>query len=606
MAIATRAYTRLTSTHDRLHTYGARGIVMTMMMALMWKPCGAAAGERELEVTHGWKPTNAVLSNNDVGTITLWLQPNAQGALERTLNQVSDPRHKRFRNFLSEDEITQLVEPTPQAMTRVIEWIEAAPGLTWRFGKHHDYIFVSGGVHHLETLLGGLQRFCEFVHEHARSNILRACSVPTVQPENSINISSPSKLHLHHNHRHLPNSMLLSKQLGLIPTTIATHVSAMFGVYEFFPVISKHSKLSQPRNLTTANPFPGVTVNPTVIRTLYNISEVGGKSSALQMSQGVAAFEDAQFNPSDVVKFQKDYNLTSASMSVLGPNHGGYFGEASLDTQYIFATGDGVAGWFLSQEQFDLLSWSFLVMNMTHPPKVLSISWGGGESGYPVDHMLAANLEFAKMGLQGISVFAASGDAGTGKQGMFCKKFDATWPASSPYVTSVGGTYLDATSHTELGWSDSGGGFSSVFARPRYQDEQVSTYLNSSIAKPSASLFNSSGRALPDVSAIATNFEVCSSGSYGPISGTSAATPTFAGMVSVIVDELVSQNKVPLGFISPLLYNVGGDVGTDIVEGNNKQFGCAAGFSATGGWDPITGIGTPMYAKLKAALLSPL
>jgi len=46
------------------------------------------------------------------------------------------------------------------------------------------------------------------------------------------------------------------------------------------------------------------------------------------------------------------------------------------------------------------------------------------------------------MGLAGMSVLAASGDAGTGTTGVFdCGVFDPTWPASSPFVTAVGGTY---------------------------------------------------------------------------------------------------------------------------------------------------------------------
>ena len=59
---------------------------------------------------------------------------------------------------------------------------------------------------------------------------------------------------------------------------------------------------------------------------------------------------------------------------------------------------------------------------------------------------------------------SASGDDGTGKQGfLHCKSFDATWPASSPFVTAVGATYLDEASDTEVGWADSGGGFSAIF-----------------------------------------------------------------------------------------------------------------------------------------------
>jgi len=80
------------------------------------------------------------------------------------------------------------------------------------------------------------------------------------------------------------------------------------------------------------------------------------------------------------------------------------------------------------------------------------------------------------MGAAGISIFVASGDAGTGKQGMFgCKKFAPVWPASSPWITAVGGTYL--ADGVENGWNGSGGGFSAVHARPAYQEASASAYL---------------------------------------------------------------------------------------------------------------------------------
>jgi hypothetical protein len=56
-----------------------------------------------------------------------------------------------------------------------------------------------------------------------------------------------------------------------------------------------------------------------------------------------------------VSAFQAAYKLPSVTVDVLGPNSGGYFGEASLDTQYITASGRGVRTWFLSQEAFDMV-----------------------------------------------------------------------------------------------------------------------------------------------------------------------------------------------------------------------------------------------------------
>merc|ERR1719498_1788004 len=191
-----------------------------------------------------------------------------------------------------------------------------------------------------------------------------------------------------------------------------------------------------------------------------------------------------------------------------------------------------------------------MVLNMAKPPSVLSISWGSGESNYQVEHMKAASSCFQKMGAQGISVFVASVDEGTGKQGFFrCTKFDANWPASCPYVTAVGGTFLD--SGKEQGWSGSGGGFSAVFPRQSFQNAAIAAYLKSGNL-PSSNLFAAGGRALPDVSALSTNYQVFSGGvPTGTLTGTSAATPTFAVIVSVVNDMLASQNKPTVGFINP-------------------------------------------------------
>lgn len=94
------------------------------------------------------------------------------------------------------------------------------------------------------------------------------------------------------------------------------------------------------------------------------------------------------------------------------------------------------------------------------------------------------------MGLKGHTIVVASGDDGTGKQGTLfkpCEHFDPNWPASAQYVTAVGGTYLDTS---EIGWGQSGGGFSAVFPRPLYQDDKINAYT-STTTLPDASLFNS-------------------------------------------------------------------------------------------------------------------
>jgi tripeptidyl-peptidase I len=135
-----------------------------------------------------------------------------------------------------------------------------------------------------------------------------------------------------------------------------------------------------------------------------------------------------------------------------------------------------------------------------------------------------------------------------------------------------------------------------------YQNASVQRYLQAAPSLPDAKLYTPTGRAIPDVSALGTCYTIFSGGAMsGTLSGTSASTPTFAGMVSLLNAEAAAQGKPPMGFINPALYQAA-DLGFDVTQGNNKLGGCPAGFPATEGWDAVTGLGTPTYQKLRAAL----
>ena len=249
---------------------------------------------------------------------------------------------------------------------------------------------------------------------------------------------------------------------------------------------------------------------------------------------------------------------------------------------------------------------------------VISMSWGepdvGVENAYAGPCSLACNastdgsyallgpvLEFAAA--EGISVFAASGDCGAanGTNGVA-----TNFPASDPYVTGVGGTYLMVSStgtwEDESGWSGnatgatspgcqnqggSGGGYS-PFPRPWWQ------------SGPGVPI-SPSGRGVPDVSAIAApSVVIVYSGIQYPVGGTSLATPLWAG-VAALADENAGQ---PLGFLDPTLYTLLRNATEyandfhDIATGNN-------GYLAGRGWDPVTGIGTPIVANLLSDLAAP-
>ncbi|KAJ3879566.1 peptidase S8/S53 domain-containing protein [Lentinula edodes] len=140
------------------------------------------------------------------------------------------------------------------------------------------------------------------------------------------------------------------------------------------------------------------------------------------------------------------------------------------------------------------------------------------------------------------------------------------------------------------------------FDRPWYQDRAVNEFLETLGEHTYSDLFNRFGRAYPDVSAQGVNFRVFIGGNPYLISGTSASSPTFAGIVALLNDARLHAGLPPLGFLNPLLYKRGAEALNDVTVGNNP--GCGTnGFNATEGWDPVSGLGTPNFEKLKKIVL---
>lgn len=88
------------------------------------------------------------------------------------------------------------------------------------------------------------------------------------------------------------------------------------------------------------------------------------------------------------------------------------------------------------------------------------------------------------------------------------------------------------------------------------------------------------------------------------VSGTSMSTPIFAAIVALLNADYQGRTGKPLGFLNPLLYSGPANIFTDITVGDNcETSGCVGqqnGFSCTKGWDPVTGLGSPVYPALKA------
>ena len=114
----------------------------------------------------------------------------------------------------------------------------------------------------------------------------------------------------------------------------------------------------------------------------------------------------------------------------------------------------------------------------------------------------------------------------------------------------------------------------------------MEAYLKT-LGSTNANLFNTTGRAYPDVSTQGSRFQVNVNGVIRSLNGTSASSPTFASMVALLNDKRLSAGLPPLGFLNPLLYSNASSAFNDITLGSNP--GCGTeGFPAARGWDPVS------------------
>ncbi|KAM3446780.1 hypothetical protein MY3296_009354 [Beauveria thailandica] len=268
------------------------------------------------------------------------------------------------------------------------------------------------------------------------------------------------------------------------------------------------------------------------------------------------------------------------------------------------------------------------------PTNVVSISYGGPEDATDPKSAHRECNEFLKLGLVGVTAVVASGDSGVTDRNGYCLGphhdiFVADDLCSCPYITGVGSTLIHSIDKPETATESfsSGGGFSNIFTRPSWQEASISNYLlrhnpgyfayNTSEGNipDDAGIYNRGGRGFPDVSAVGDNGLVAVGGRLGLSGGTSMSAPIVAAILNRINEKRLSLGKGPIGFANPALYDMATREGNfnDITVGNQELGGAAGdrgysacgndGFSAVAGWDPVTGLGTPLYNKWEAYFL---
>jgi len=186
---------------------------------------------------------------------------------------------------------------------------------------------------------------------------------------------------------------------------------------------------------------------------------------------------------------------------------------------------------------------------------------------------------------------------------------ESSWPASSPYVLGVGGSYLyggDSNNYSayigsyneQNAWGNTGGGMSVVNTRPYYQNV-ASSYT---------------GRGVPDVGynagsgvGVYITYPVAGSSGWASVMGTSAGTPQWAALLARMNSAGVGYQKKQL--IHKTLYTLASSnyshYFNDVIYGSNSNpFLGITGYSAGIGYDLLNGLGSPKVASFLPVLTS--
>jgi subtilase family serine protease len=321
------------------------------------------------------------------------------------------------------------------------------------------------------------------------------------------------------------------------------------------------------------------------LRKAYNVDQLRNQGQGITIAIVVAyGNPNAQ---ADLDKYDTTYGLPATTITVVYPQgkpqtvDSGWALETDLDLQMAHAMAPKAKLVLEAAKSASSANVFAAVQDAytNHGATIVSMSFGSTEFSGETN----VDTTFANGNKTGVSFTAASGDNGTGAQ----------YPATSPFVTAIGGTTLniqsDGTYVSETAWSGSGGGVSAIEKRPSFQ----------------AGFNNQSGRGIPDVAMVAdpnTGVSIYDSFGYQGqkgffiVGGTSVSTPLFAGILA-LADALRSSSMKNADIE---IYNVARSHYAadfhDITSGSNGN--CGSLCNAHSGYDYVTGLGSPVANKL--------
>ncbi|KPM34583.1 putative tripeptidyl-peptidase SED2 [Neonectria ditissima] len=550
--------------------------------------------------------------------LSIGLRAEDHQLFERTLYEASDPSHANYGKHLSCEAANALLNPPQVATDTVKRWLSDSGIADDKVQDDGQWVHIRATVSQAEELLS--TRFGVFTRDDEEVVRTREYSVPGEIRDHITTIQPTTFFHSVKKSRSAKRS-----SQDLINTGLKEERSYEVGGGYSAPVDANKCQDE---------------VTPACIRKLYKMPAKGYSKAHPKALYGIAGFGGQTAQYDELEEFlrrfdpiQQGRNFSVSSVNG-GQNPQGEYpsGEANLNIQWSLALAGQVPVRFFSvggenhdfKTDLDIYSntetfiepWlelsSYLVnLEDKKLPQVISISYGDNEQHLHKTYAKKVCDQFGILGARGVSVIVAGGNLGPGascmsNDGKNTTKFLPGFPATCPYVTSVGGT---DNYNEEVANTFSGGGFSEYWSRPSWQDDAVKAYLKK-LGNKWKGYYNPNGRAYPDVAALAWGYQIINHDNQETTGGTSAASPVFGSMIALINSERLKKGKPPLGFLNPWIYKIKQSGFTDITEG--KSEGCKgtsvwglpspvipnAGWKAVKGWDPITGWGTPLFDKL--------
>lgn len=586
------------------------------------------------------QPTGATPADETI-TTTIVFNVTHPDKLARYIHETVTPGSPHYRDFLSVQEFVVHYAPHRGQIQKTARYLESFGIKVDKVYADHLAMTVSGPASAFNqvfnTELANYQETAPAAHPHRRGHFHR----PKSQP-------------------HLPkllqdNDVLavvgLSNEYQFKPMHVHTPVPHA-GSTARLPVMSSDGN-------TIATGVPGqLTVGD--VANIYNINPLYAAGiSGTGMTLGIASYSTV--DPADAYGYWDiiGLNYKSDRISRVHVDGGAGFagGETTLDVEQSggLAPAANVIVYDAPNSSLGGIDMFYTIVS-DNKADTLSYSWGLPEIFYfPelnggvdfTDTMTAQNQAFMEAAVQGMSVFAATGDSGAYDtvrdyfQPQGSAPLAVDWPASSPYITAAGGTTLpilagyyflcngqkypiDVPHRRAWSWDyvaaayqcfgakafsvGDGGGVSVFWHRPSYQDGLAGIQLSQAgqyfpFFGGLDLLAGFAGRNIPDISMNADPYSgylyLFGGALIGGEGGTSFVAPQLNGIAALIGQKAGTR----IGLLNPQLYRLLSEYGygpdspfNDITHGNNWYWQGAPGY------DPASGVGTPNVARLAAAL----